>query len=101
MQCKRRFRLASGPKYHAEQSERKIELYNTKYEKYPYFAIQCALRTWAYLPLTRDRFSWNHHVPVLTNEKLARHCASCQTKRRGGYKLWWQRKQHGEEGHVL
>jgi hypothetical protein len=37
-------RLASDPEFHAKKNETISKLYHTKYEKDPWFAIQCALR---------------------------------------------------------
>jgi hypothetical protein len=40
-----------------------------------------------------DYLSWRTHLPVMSAEKVQRHCASCRVKRRDGLRLWWQRRQ--------
>jgi hypothetical protein len=95
-------RLASDPEFHAKKNETTLKWYHTNYEKDPWFAIQRALRTWVNrVPTTRDRLCWKYHVPVMTTEKVERHCASCHITRRGGTRLVWQRRQVSENDEPL
>lgn len=94
---------ASNPGWEARKKEYQSLLHRTKLKEDPYFAIRNTLRDWAYnSPLTRDQLSWRNHLPILTDEKVERHCASCNySPRRGGNRLWWQRRQSLQDGGTL
>jgi len=94
---------ASNPDWRAQKKEYESLFYSAKLKEDPYFAIRNTLRAWAYnSPLTLDRLSWRNHLPILTDEKVERHCASCgYSPRRGGNRLWWQRRQSLQDGDTL
>lgn len=92
----------ADPELHAKWKERKLQIHHTRHQTEPYYAIRHAMRSWLYdSNHTRDRLSWKTHVPVMTAEKIERHCASCHAKRRGGFRLWWQRRRSLEDGEDL
>jgi hypothetical protein len=86
-------RRASDPEFRARQNQRRIEAYYTNMRESPRFAINHALRNWFWHSNTMDCLSWKTHLPVMSAEKVQRHCASCRVKRRDGLRLWWQRRQ--------
>ncbi|KEQ75606.1 hypothetical protein M436DRAFT_41973 [Aureobasidium namibiae CBS 147.97] len=93
----------SNPEWKASKKESASLYYYTKLREDPFSVIRISLRNWVYhLPLTRDRLSWRKHLPILTDDRVERHCASCHySPRRGGSRLWWQRRQSLQDGATL
>ena len=85
-------RRASDPEFRARRN-RRSEAYYTNMRESPRFAINHALRNWFWHSNTMDNLSWKTHLPIMSAEKVQRHCASCRVKRRDGLRLWWQRRQ--------
>jgi hypothetical protein len=95
-------RLASDPEYRAREAERLAQLHRSRVKKNPVFAVRCVLRKSLYQSsIGPHLLTWKTHVPVKTTEKVERHCASCHIKRRGGVRLWWQRRQVPEHEEPL
>jgi hypothetical protein len=90
----KRNRYTTDQDYRNHVLEKSRKDYAMKMDTIPQYAITMALRYWVYhSPVAREQLSWKTHIPILTSEKVERHCATCRVKRRGGTKLFWQRRQ--------
>ncbi|KAG9591301.1 hypothetical protein KCU77_g8609, partial [Aureobasidium melanogenum] len=89
-----RTQSATDIEWRALKYEYRIKHYHLKKEKDPNFVVAESLRSSVYkVASIRERLSWPTHMPILTQEKVERHCASCGMKLRGGMRFWWQRRQ--------
>lgn len=88
-----------------EWRNRTVENYKKDYymtRDKPTVAIAKTLRQWVYnSSATREKLFWKTHIPILTEEKVERSCASCRVKRRGGMRLFWRRRQESQTGEHL
>lgn len=97
-----RNRRATDQEWRNFKVEQSRKYYYLKMDTDSRFAIVAALRWWIYhQPSVREKLSWKAHIPLLTQEKIERHCASCGVKRRGGMRLFWQRQQESQTGEQL